>query len=172
MLFQLSAAVLSSGPRGALRPLRMIAAIVLGRASLDPSYSAVAAGLVGTIVHLCLAATFGLLFGVLLLAAAQIDVVMGGRTLVLAGGAYGLVLWPINFYSVAPLAGLSWFPQYELTPGAVRGPRLVLWRGARTVLPAADRPAGPHDRPRGAALIRRHPCLVPPSALPSAQPPK
>jgi hypothetical protein len=160
ILFQLSAALLSSGPGGALGPLRMIAAIVLGRAALDPSYSAVAACLAGMIVHLCLAATFGLLFGALLLTAVQIDIVLSGRTTVIAGCAYGLVLWLINFYSVASLAGLSWFADassplvqfaaHTLCYGAVLGlhfQRKITLR-ARTVGRAARPSARPHPMRR------------------------
>jgi hypothetical protein len=110
MLFQMSAAVVATGADGALRPLRMVAAIVLGRAALDPSHSAVTAGLAGATVHLLLAALFGVLFGALLLVAAQSDVVMAGRTIVLVASVYGFVLWLMNFYIVAPVAGLSWFP--------------------------------------------------------------
>lgn len=83
---------------------------MLGRVALDPSDSTLTAGMSGAIVHLFLATLFGSIFGAILLVAVQLDVVMRGRTIVLAASVYGLMLWLINFYGLAPLAGLSWFP--------------------------------------------------------------
>lgn len=85
-------------------PLRMIGAILLGPQALEPSYSLWAAGLAGVIVHLILAVIYGTIFAV----------IAGGVRLagweVALGGAYGFVLWLLNFYIIAPRA-FPWFLQ-------------------------------------------------------------
>jgi hypothetical protein len=110
MLFEMAVAAWSIGPNAVLIPLRMVGAIVLGRVALDPGYSVVTAGVSGVVVHLTLSALFGSLFGAILPAAAELDVPMPGGRIVLAATVYGLLLWLINFYGLAPTAGLSWFP--------------------------------------------------------------
>lgn len=156
LLFQMFAAVATTGPRGALRPLRMVAAIMFGRVALDPSYSTLTAGMGGAIVHLFLATLFGSIFGAMLLVAVQLDVVMRGRTIVLAASVYGLMLWLINFYGFAPLAGLSWFP--DTTSPSVQFVAHTFCYGAvlglyikRTITPGrAPRPIGRPTSRRGA----------------------
>ena len=90
---------------GFFAPLRMISAIVLGEGALDPSYSLGAAIVVGLIVHMMLSAVYGVIFGL---------VVSGWALLrqriwvVVVATVYGLLLWLVNFYIIAPVA-FPWF---------------------------------------------------------------
>lgn len=87
-------------------PLRMIGAIVLGEDALEMSYSVTEAAVAGGIVHMALSALFGAVFGGLL------AVVHGLRSsrgvLVVAASLYGLTVWLVNFYAIAP-AAFEWF---------------------------------------------------------------
>jgi len=86
-------------------PLRMISSIVLGREALNPSYSFAAAMLAGLVIHFVLAALFGLIFTVILnMANATRE--MGA--LLIYGLVYGVALWLVNFWLIAPTV----FPQF------------------------------------------------------------
>ncbi len=89
-------------------PLRMIGATVLGRDALQPGYPLATAAVVGMLVHMILSVAYGIVFALVVSYAPTL-----ARTallLVTAAGLYGLLLWLLNFYAVAPLAGWSWFP--------------------------------------------------------------
>jgi uncharacterized membrane protein YagU involved in acid resistance len=100
--FEMIASAAMMGGEAFFMPLRMIGAIALGSAALEPTYSLWTAGLTGVVVHIVLAviygAAFALIFGGLRSAAADIGV----------GAAYGLALWLFNFYVIAPMA-FPWF---------------------------------------------------------------
>jgi uncharacterized membrane protein YagU involved in acid resistance len=98
------AAAVLMGPQAFFMPLRMIGAIVLGSAALDPGYSLASAGFAGVIVHMVLSIVFALIL------AAFASPVAGTAALAAGGIAFGIVLWLVNFYLVAPLAGWTWFP--------------------------------------------------------------
>lgn len=86
--------------QGFFMPLRMIGAIILGSGALEPASSLATAAIVGLLVHIALSALFGTVFAAV---AAGVSAVRENR-FALAGSAtvYGLVLWIVNFYVIAP----------------------------------------------------------------------
>jgi uncharacterized membrane protein YagU involved in acid resistance len=105
-LFQMTAAAGMHGLTAFLVPLRMIGALVLGPEALAPGYSFVVAAVTGVAAHLVLSALFGTIFGWI---AGEWSAV--SRSLVVAATAYGLALWLVNYYVIAPAAGWTWFPR-------------------------------------------------------------
>lgn len=107
-MFEMVAAAALMGADAFFMPLRMIGAIALGPAALDPGYSLVTAAVVGVVVHMMLSAVFGGLFG------AALSVVPGltgsTGTLLAVASVFGLLLWVVNFYVLAPAFGWTWFP--------------------------------------------------------------
>ena len=106
ILFELIIAGIT-GP-SAVMPLRAISAVVLGPGALEPSVNVVAAVIIGLIVHFVLAAIFGLIFG--MIAWGIRSLTDGVGALVGAAAAYGLVLWIVNFYVIAPRT-FPWFTE-------------------------------------------------------------
>jgi uncharacterized membrane protein YagU involved in acid resistance len=104
-IFEMVAAAVLMGPAAFFMPLRMIGAIVLGEAALDPAYSLVVAGTTGIIVHMVLSLVFVLIF------AAVISPDAAPRILAFAGIVFGTLLWLVNFYLIAPLMGWMWLPE-------------------------------------------------------------
>lgn len=113
-VFEMVAAAILMGPEAAVMPLRMIGAMVLGPAALDPGYSLITAAMAGVIVHVILSILFTGIFAVI---ASAIAVTSGRErlstpgSLALAGIVFGIALWLVNFYIVAPVAGWTWFPE-------------------------------------------------------------
>jgi uncharacterized membrane protein YagU involved in acid resistance len=105
-MFEMIVAAATMGPEAFFMPLRMIGAIVLGSAVLEPAYSLIGAGLAGLAVHMVIAviygAAFALIFGGLRSAVADIGM----------GAVYGLALWLLNFYVIAPMA-FPWFAEAD-----------------------------------------------------------
>jgi hypothetical protein len=111
--FQLVATAFLSGPATAPLPLRSISAMVLGPAALASSYSLLAVIITGLVIHLFLSSVFGVLFAVMAMRIAHAtegELLATTGQLALAGTTFGTVLWLVNFYVVAPLAGWTWFP--------------------------------------------------------------
>lgn len=100
------------GANAFFMPLRMIGAIVLGPAALDADYSLPTAAIVGLIVRMILSVAFAMVFAWLASPTAA------DATLAFRGMMFGTVLWIVNFYVIAPLAGWAWFP--ERTNSAVQ----------------------------------------------------
>ena len=110
--FEMVVAALQMGVDAATMPLRMIGAIVLGPDALDPSYPLMNAAAAGVVVHVVLSIVFTAIF------AAMAPSVLGifglsatSGNLAVAGVAFGVVLWLVNFYVIAPAAGWTWFPE-------------------------------------------------------------
>ncbi len=103
MFEMIMAAILGDGFFG---PLRMIGAIVLGPDALVPAYSLPVAALVGMVVHLVLSGIFGLIFG--LIASSLRFVRASGLSLGISATIFGILLWMVNFYLIAPVA-FPWF---------------------------------------------------------------
>lgn len=103
-MFEMIMSAIMMGGEAFFMPLRMIGAIVLGPGALDPTYSLWAAGLAGLIVHVVLAVIYGGIFALIFggLRSANLDIGVGA--------AYGLALWLINFYMIAPQA-FPWFTE-------------------------------------------------------------
>jgi hypothetical protein len=110
--FEMLAAAMLMGPDATAMPLRMIGAMVLGAQALEPSYSLAVAAMSGVIVHLILSVVFTAIFAAIaapMLAATGLGATSG--SLAFAGIGFGIVLWLVNFYLVAPAAGWTWFPE-------------------------------------------------------------
>jgi uncharacterized membrane protein YagU involved in acid resistance len=100
--FEMIVSALMAGPEAFFMPLRMIGAIALGPEALDPAYSVVNASVAGVIVHVILAIIYGVIFG-------EIAAMLRGQAAFIgAGSIFGLALWLINFYVIAPVA-FPWF---------------------------------------------------------------
>jgi hypothetical protein len=108
-LFEVIAAAVMMGPDAFFVPLRMIGAIVLGPQALEPSYPLIPAALAGTGVHVVLSLLFGLIFGVIGAVVPALARTTAG--LIVAGSLFGLALWLVNFFVIAPVAGWTWFPE-------------------------------------------------------------
>ncbi len=107
-MFEMIMAAILNGTDAFFMPLRMIGAMVLGQEALTPSYSLVTAAITGTIVHMLLSMMLGVVFG--LIASSVSGLARSTGTLIVVASVYGLVLWLVNFYLIAPLAGWDWFP--------------------------------------------------------------
>lgn len=110
ILFEMVAAMMINQPPGAAGPLRLIAAIVLGKEALPPG-SQVGTGTAlatGFIVHFILSAIFGAVFGAIV---ALVGTLRTNRWLLIGAATfYGLVLWIGNFYVVGNIL-FPWFTQ-------------------------------------------------------------
>jgi hypothetical protein len=104
-VFEVFAAAVMMGPEGAFMPLRMIGGIVLGEQALDPGYPLVTAALAGVLVHMVLSIGFAIVF------AAIVPTTLGSGALATLGIGFGIALWIVNFFVIAPLAGWTWFPE-------------------------------------------------------------
>ncbi len=97
-------------------PLRMIAAIVLGREAL-PEQATVGlptAEAVGFVVHFVLSAVFGAIFGAI---AGSVGVLRTNRWVLLGAAViFGLALWIVNFYVI----GNIFFPWFTATSPLVQ----------------------------------------------------
>lgn len=95
-------------------PLRMIGAIVLGAGALELAYSLATAGIVGLIVHMMLSAVYGGVFGAVV---STIGALRRSRgALIGVATVFGLALWIVNFYVIAPVA----FPWFAMANPAVQ----------------------------------------------------
>jgi hypothetical protein len=122
--FEMLAATVTGGTGTWLRPLRMIGAIVLGRGAMDAGTPLLPPVTAGLLLHFGLSAAFGGVFGVM----AWTGLAGPIARLVAAGGAYGLLLWLVNFHMIAPIAGWRWFP--DRTEPVVELTAHVLFYGA------------------------------------------
>jgi hypothetical protein len=113
MGFEIVATTLNGAGSGGT-PLRMIAATVLGRRALAPDYPFAAAAFVGVALCIALSVAFAAVFTAIV---SWISVITEGELLttsvelVLAGVVFGLVLWLVTVYVVAPLAGWTWLSE-------------------------------------------------------------
>ncbi len=108
-MFEMIAAVVLMGPPAFFMPLRMIGAIVLGPAALEPAYPLPVAAMVGMGLHLMNSALYGAVFAVAILVLPRALRQTPG--VVLAATAFGVLLWLVNFFVIAPVAGWRWFPE-------------------------------------------------------------
>lgn len=91
----------------AFMPPRMIGGIVLGKSAMDPGTPLMMAALAGILVHMILSMVYGVIFAWLTV---NIHALQTTTTVIVGGLIYGLVLWVVNFYVIAPPAGWVWFP--------------------------------------------------------------
>ncbi len=105
-LFEMIMAALLKG--AFFGPLRMISGIALGKQALMPDYSLITAVLVGIVIHMIIAMMLGVALALLV---AYVPALARTTALLVAVAAgYGLLVWLVNFYAIAPLAGWTWFP--------------------------------------------------------------
>lgn len=154
--FEMAASALLHGPVALAEPLRMIGGILLGPSALDSGYPLLTAATAGLIVHGVLAAAFGAVFGWAVSARPLRP--RRRREIVAAGSVWGLVLWLLNFYVVAPLAGWPWFA-LQTNPAVQLVAHAVFFGGVLGLYVAPDGrplerrliPAESGRRPRGRA---------------------
>ena len=111
--FELIATAIASGPGSAMMPLRMISALLLGPASLEPSYSLPLVAITSIVIHLVLSVFFATIFAAIVTRIANAtagELLTSSAQLAVAGAMFGTVLWLVNFYVIARLAGWTWFP--------------------------------------------------------------
>jgi hypothetical protein len=111
--FEMFAAAILMGPAAAMMPLRMIGAMVLGPAALNPGYSLAVAATAGIVIHVALSILFTAMFAWILVAVETTttgDLLAAPGRLMLTGMMFGLALWLVNFYIIAPVAW-RWFPE-------------------------------------------------------------
>lgn len=101
-VFEMIASAAMMGAEAAVMPLRMIGAIALGSAALDPTYPLASAVLAALAVHIVLAMIYGGAFGIVA------GGLRTGPAIIGFGTAYGIALWLLNFYIIAP-AAFPWF---------------------------------------------------------------
>lgn len=104
-VFEMVATAVMTGPDAAFMPLRMIGGIALGAQALDPGYPLITAAIAGVLVHMVLSIAFAIVFAVI------IPPTVTSGTLALLGIGFGIGLWIVNFFVIAPLAGWNWFPE-------------------------------------------------------------
>ena len=98
------------GRTAVARLLRRIAAMWIGPEALDPAFSFAAVAVIGTAMHLGLSALFGLFFT--WLTESRVERMRFARSrarLPALATLYGLLLWPLNVYLIAPFVGWAWF---------------------------------------------------------------
>jgi hypothetical protein len=104
-VFEMVATAVMMGPDAAFMPLRMIGGIALGARALDPGYPLITAALAGVLVHMVLSIAFAIFFSVL------VPATVSSGTLAILGMGFGIGLWIVNFFVIAPIAGWNWFPE-------------------------------------------------------------
>jgi len=104
-VFEMMAAAVMMGPGAAFMPLRMIGGIALGAQALDPSYPLITAAIAGVLVHMVLSIAFAIVFAVV------VPATVASGTLALLAIGFGIGLWIVNFFVIAPVAGWNWFPE-------------------------------------------------------------
>jgi hypothetical protein len=121
-LVELVAMGMQEGQVEVARFLRRVAAMWIGPAALAPDYPFVIVAVVGTVMHLGLSALFGLIF-TWLTESHALRLVRSRGALLVAAAAYGLLLWPLNAYLIAPFVGWEWFAT-ETNPGVLAAAHL------------------------------------------------
>ncbi len=105
--FDMVSAAVLMGLQAFFGPLREISAIVLGQQALEPTYPLLTAALLGVLTHMALSIIYGMAFAGVVARVPQLRA--STMTLVIAASLFGLALWLVNFYLIAPVAGWTWF---------------------------------------------------------------
>jgi hypothetical protein len=105
--FEMLTGAAQSGADGFWMPLRMISAVILGPRALQSSYPLAIAVITGVLIHMVLSIAFAFNF----IAIAQPQPTDNWkRGLPIASTAFGLGLWIVNVYVIAPILDWYWFP--------------------------------------------------------------
>lgn len=86
-------------------PLRMVSAIVLSRAALDPAYPLPVAIMTGLATYTVLSVLFAYIFS------AFVSPLWSRTRLVKSGVGYGIAVWLGNVYVIAPALGWTWLTE-------------------------------------------------------------
>jgi hypothetical protein len=111
--FEVTATAFVMGTDAAVMPMRMAGAVVLGSRALEPGYPVIEAVAAALIVDLAISVLCAALFTALVswiprLTEGELLTTTAERLLV--GIVFGVAVWLVTFYVVAPLAGWNWFP--------------------------------------------------------------
>ncbi len=110
-MFEMVMAAILQGSEAFFMPLRMIGAMGLGTAALDPTSSLLTAGAAGIAIHMALSMTFGLAVAAVLALVPALS-----RTTVstvASASIAGFGLWIVDFFVLAPAFGWTWFPDTQ-----------------------------------------------------------
>ncbi len=107
-MFEMIMAAIMNGGDAFFMPLRMIGAMVLGQEALMPTYDLATAAIVGLVAHMMLSIIFGIVFAVVVALVPALAQSTGA--LIISTSAYGFLIWLVNFYIIARIAGWNWFP--------------------------------------------------------------
>ena len=105
--FDMVSAAVLMGLQAFFGPLREISGIVLGPQALEPTYPLLTAALVGVLTHMTLSIIYGIAFAGVVAAVPQLRA--SSMILVIAASLFGLAIWLVNFYLIAPVVGWTWF---------------------------------------------------------------
>ena len=94
--------------------LKMLTEPLLGGVAIAPGFNPGAA-LLGTFLHFAVASAWGAMFGVLVYGRAS----RGGT--IVAGAAFGLIVWLVMFYVAMPIAGATEIRGLVSVPAAIMG---------------------------------------------------
>jgi hypothetical protein len=83
-------------------PLRMVSAIALGRGTLDAAYSLPVAAITGIAMYTLLSVLLAYIFS------AFVSPLWSRARLVRSGIRYGIAVWLLNLYVIAPALGWTW----------------------------------------------------------------
>jgi hypothetical protein len=98
------------------QPAQLVAAMILGDNVLNGGVLSAPVIVVASLTHLVLSLTYGMILA--LLAAIGLAALPSLRAMVLLGLAWGLALWIMNFFVLAPLA-FPWFDSASLVTQAI-----------------------------------------------------
>ncbi len=105
-VFEIVAALLFA--RDIWLPFRMVSAMTLGPQALTPEHPLGPIILTGLAIHIVLSAIFGIAFEALLYLLPVVS--SSSSSTNIAASLFGLLLWWVNFYLIAPLFSWLWFP--------------------------------------------------------------
>lgn len=108
LIGEIALAIVAFGRGAALMPVRMAAGILLGPGAVDPASPTAPVVIAGLLVHVTLAAAFGLLFAAIMERRPRRR---STALMLLAAVVYGCGLFAVNVYVIAPLFGWEWFPR-------------------------------------------------------------
>jgi uncharacterized membrane protein YagU involved in acid resistance len=86
-------------------PLRIVSAIVLGRAALDAAYPLSVAVLTGLVMYTLVSVLFAYIFS------AFVSPLWSRTRLVRSGIWYGVAVWLLNLHVIAPALGWTWLAE-------------------------------------------------------------
>jgi hypothetical protein len=115
--FEVLTAGMLTGVASATRPLRMIAAMVLGPAALSPAYSLAVAGTIGLGLHLVLSIVYTAILAIVVSWVSSMsheELLSSTLGDTFTGVFFGIALYVFNYFVVSPLAGWSWFHESTL----------------------------------------------------------